>query len=178
MRRVSPTAARLGSATLCIAMILSVGNLAVMQKVLSDPFAVVLGMESREHYLGRMVDGHGAIRFVNEELPEDARVLFVGEIYGYYCERDYLLGSKFDRAPIVDLISRSASTEELLARLRAAGFTHVLYSMFQLERFASLPGSYLDWPDDASRQIYRRFMVEHLETVYESPQAVVCRIRF
>jgi hypothetical protein len=171
-------ATRWGAAALLAAMMFSLGNLAVMQKALSDPFAVVLGMESRERYLARMVDGHAAIDFINRELPAEAKVLFVGEIYGYYCRRDYLLGSKFDRSPIVDLIANSETLDDFLQRLRQQNFTHLLYSMHQLEKFADLPGTYLDWPHERARQIYREFMVDRLEMVFESPEAVVGRIRF
>lgn len=167
---------RVAGAGLLCAMLLSVGNLGIMQKGLSDPFGVVTGMESREHYLARMVDGHAAIQFANRELPRDAKILFVGEIYGFYCRRAYQLGSKFDRAPIVTLISESADFAGFLERLKAEGYTHLLYSMHQLKRFADLPGETLDWPDERSRRIYRRFMVERLETLFESPEAIVARI--
>ena len=176
VRRRGGALAAVASVVMIGAMTLSVGNLAVLQRGLSDPFPVVLGMESRERYLRRMLDGHDAMAFINRELAADARILFVGEIYGYYCQRDYLLGSKFDRAPIVDRIARSSDLDEFLNGLRSEGFTHVLYSMTQLRKLADLPGETLDWPDDRSRSIYRRFMVEHLDPIFESSDAVVARI--
>ena len=48
--------------------------------------------------------------------------------------------------------------------------------MTQLRKLADLPGETLDWPDDRSRSIYRRFMVEHLDPIFESSDAVVARI--
>jgi len=172
--------ARWATRGILVAVLLAAGNLAILQKTLSDPFGVVMGMESRGRYLSRMVRGHAAIDFINRELPADARVLFVGEIYGYYCRRDYLLGSKFDRAPIVDFIARARDSDEFLHGLQAQGFTHLLYSMYQLQRFADLPTpvAYLDWPDERARAIYRDFMVNRLEMLYEGPDAVVARIVF
>jgi hypothetical protein len=173
-----PGPGRWAAAGLLVAVLFSAGNLAVVQKALSDPFPVVVGMESRGRYLERMVDGHDAIAFINRELPAHARVLFVGEIYGYHCRRDYLLGSKFDRPPLLDFVVQSGSLEGLMDRLHGDGFTHLLYSMHQLKQFHDLPGRYLDWPDETSRGIYRRFMTERLEMMYEGEQAVVARIRF
>ena len=176
MRRRGGASSRLVSATMVLAVAFSVGNLAVIQRALSDPFPVVAGMIDRDDYLRRMVDGHEAIDFINRNLPPGSQVLFVGEIYGYYCRRPYLLGSKFDRSPLVEMIAASPDLPAFRARLQADGFTHVLYSLVQLRKFAALPGRYLDWPDDRSRRIYREFMTGYLEPVFESPDAVVSRI--
>jgi 4-amino-4-deoxy-L-arabinose transferase-like glycosyltransferase len=173
-RRGGP--ARLGGALLCIAIAAAVLNLAVAQRALSDPFQVVAGMESEEAYLTRMVEGHAAIAFINRALPADARILFVGEIFGYHCRRPYLLGSKFDTPPIVAYISEAPDLDAFRRRLEAEGFTHVLYSQAQLRRFASLPQRYLAWPDERSRGIYREFMTRWLEPIHADDDAVVSRI--
>lgn len=169
--------AGLASGLAILAVPAGVANLAVIQRGLSDPFPVVVGMESPGRYLARMVDGHRAIQFINDNLPAEARVLFIGEIYGYYCRRDHVLGSKFDRAPIVDWIARSPDLAAFLARLREERITHVLYSQVQLRKFADLPGRYLDWPDERSRRIYRDFMTRWIDVVFEDPDAIVARVR-
>ncbi|MGD8374876.1 MAG: glycosyltransferase family 39 protein [Acidobacteriota bacterium] len=169
--------AGLASGLAMLAVPAGVANLAVIQRGLSDPFPVVVGMESPGRYLARMVDGHRAIQFINENLPGEARVLFIGEIYGYYCRRDHVLGSKFDRAPIVDWIAGSPDLPAFLDRLREERITHVLYSQVQLRKFADLPGRYLDWPDERSRRIYREFMTRWIDVVYDDPDAIVARVR-
>jgi len=168
--------ARCGSALLCVAIAAAVLNLAVAQRALSDPFQVVAGMETEEAYLTRMVEGHAAIAFVNRALPADAKVLFVGEIFGYHCRKPYLLGSKFDTPPIVAYISAAPDLDAFRRRLAAEGFTHVLYSQAQLRRFVALPERYLAWPDDRSRAIYREFMTRWLEPLHADDDAVVSRI--
>ena len=169
-------AAAFGGALLCAAIAAAVLNLAVAQRALSDPFQVVAGMESEETYLTRMVAGHAAIAYINRALPADAKVLFVGEIFGYHCRRPYLLGSTFDTPPIVAYISEASDLEAFRRRLQAEGFTHVLYSQAQLRRFASLHERYLSWPDDRSRAIYREFMTRWLEPLHADDEAVVSRI--
>jgi hypothetical protein len=176
LRRQGGAAAAAASAGMLLAIGASLGNLAVIQRALSDPFPVVAAMEDRGHYLRRNIEGHAAIEFINRELPPDARVLFVGEIFGYYCQRDHVLGSKFDRAPLVDWIAGSPDLPAFLARLRAERITHLLYSRVQLRKFARPPGTYLDWPDDRSRAIYRDFMTRHLEPLYEDEDAIVARV--
>jgi hypothetical protein len=69
-----------------IVFVLLVGNLAWQALVLvqEGPIPVVLGLESREHYLAEHNQPpYQAIRFIND-LPPGSRVFFVGNGQGYY----------------------------------------------------------------------------------------------
>jgi 4-amino-4-deoxy-L-arabinose transferase-like glycosyltransferase len=83
------------------------------------------GAQSRAAFLDAHVDAMPLFRFVNQQLPEDSRVLLVPyESRGYYLERPYLWGH-----PIGQRVVRWEqydSAEQLLVDLRGLGVTHVL----------------------------------------------------
>ena len=58
-----------------------------------DPFRYLSGKLSRDEYIAKFRPEYDAMKFLNESLPKDAKVLFafVGD-RGYYCEKDYFFG--------------------------------------------------------------------------------------
>ncbi len=51
----------------------------------TQPLGVLLGDESKETYLLRMVNTHTGIAYARDYLPADERVLMLGDGRGYYC---------------------------------------------------------------------------------------------
>jgi hypothetical protein len=105
-----------------------------------NPLAVIVGLETRDSYLERMIAGdHYAAMTALEQLPADARVLFLWEARSYYAPRlarpDTLLDAwphlvyRFDQASEPP----TASAQAIAAQLHAEGFTHVLLAQAQLD---------------------------------------------
>jgi hypothetical protein len=86
-----------------------------------------------------MLDHGDAARFVREHLPQDARLLFIGETRPYYFGRDALSPTAYDLHPLSDWVRESASAAELRTRLEREGMTHVVLN---LHEFARLNRSY------------------------------------
>jgi len=98
----------------------------------------VLGLETAAEYLKTAHKTYPrppyvALEYINNTLPQDARVLFVGEARGFYCRRDYLAGAVFNEPPLREWLRGAAGAEELLARFRAERITHVLINHNELE---------------------------------------------
>ena len=92
---------------------------------------VPLQLTSKAEYLSHARQGYPApyypgARFINERLPQDALVLFVGEARGYYCERRFLACSVFDRNPLLEAANACSGPEDLERRMRSLGVTHFL----------------------------------------------------
>jgi 4-amino-4-deoxy-L-arabinose transferase-like glycosyltransferase len=88
-----------------------------------DPFRYLSGELSRDEYIARFRPEYDAMKFVNESLPEDAKVLFafMGD-RGYYCEKDYFFGES-----VLGRVFQSASApEEISFKLKETGATHLL----------------------------------------------------
>jgi hypothetical protein len=77
---------------------------------------------------------------VNRELPEDARILLVGEARALYFRRavDYFV--VFNRNPFVETVRAAASDEDIVAWLRDRGYTHVLVNWLEVARLARTYG--------------------------------------
>jgi len=75
---------------------------------------------------------YSAAEFINRELPKTARVLVLGESRTYYIERDCVAATVFDYNPFWLAVRESKDAEELLARVKGLGITHVFLSARQL----------------------------------------------
>ncbi len=84
---------------------------------------VVVGRETGSSYLTRREPTFRVARWVDGHLPPEARI--VGQDHrGYYFPRDYTMELAHRRR--TGLGTRGESATEVVSRLRAAGFTHVL----------------------------------------------------
>jgi hypothetical protein len=88
-----------------------------------DPFSYLTGHLTRDEYIEKFRPEYGAIKYINQNLPDDSRVLllFVGK-RGYYLDRDYLAGINI----IKEVTEGTASEKDILADLRNRGITHFL----------------------------------------------------
>ncbi len=128
------------------------------------------GTEEREEYLLSFAERHDGrlyqypvFDYINRALPPDARILFVGENQGYYCDREFVGASPFDVNPIVTAANRSNAVGDLAAWLREEGFTHMLVNLSELSRTERTVGS-LGWTNPRSRGLFIALFEEDLYT--------------
>ncbi|MFB0527933.1 MAG: tetratricopeptide repeat protein [bacterium] len=146
-----------------------------------DPWGVVLGRESREEYLFRDGIGYNLMpyyypvcKYINQNLPLDAKVLFIGEARGYYCERDFVTSLAEDPHNIViRLVRFSKDTDELLERLKSLGITHVLYNRREAYRLRAS----FDWQGD-DFPIFRKFWRNNLKLIYAEKDVYLFEVRY
>jgi len=104
-----------------------------------QPFMYLFGNVSKEEFL--LEHGVNYYPVLQYEIPSNAKILFVGESRGYYCQRDYLLytaieGVDDNEIPLRKLIVESQNLQELLQRLQRLGITHILVNFSEMNRFA------------------------------------------
>ena len=98
-----------------------------------DPFSYLDGSLSRDEYISRYRFEYPAMRYINENLPADARILF---IYlgnrGYYCDREYVFDMNKNRSTLGQLVKMSDKPEKIVGGLKEMGITHLLinYDIF------------------------------------------------
>jgi hypothetical protein len=96
------------------------------------PIAVVLGRQSERDYLRRELPAFDAWQVINEQLPNDARVLtFVGGDHFYARRRRLSYDATIARAAVG--VSRD-DPPIAIAALRRLGITHVLFDRRELAR--------------------------------------------
>ncbi len=73
---------------------------------------------------------HPVYRFINERLPEDAKLLSLNWNFGFFLEREYIADSFFEASQIADWLRPATSKAELRRRLADRGITHVLMGRY------------------------------------------------
>ena len=102
----------------------------------NGPLAYVLGHESREAFLTRVLADYPAFRFVNRELPPQAKIylLFVGR-KAYYCERDYFHDGGELPGFLLAALRAAKNPDEIDKTLKAKNITHLMVREDLLKRF-------------------------------------------
>lgn len=136
------------------------------------PFTYLFGNQSQEEFLlDHGVEYYPVIQYVNREIPENSKILFVGESRGYYCERDYLLytvivGIDDNELILRRLIVESQNTKEVIQKLHQMKITHILLNKSEMRRFTRTylsRDSFFGFQTEKDRNIFRElFSSQHL----------------
>ena len=97
----------------------------------------VLGVEGREGYLKRHERSYDLSEYINNDLPEGAKVLIVGENNTFYIERPYSRELYYWIYEGYD--KKCAGAREVFEFFEKEGFTHMVFASRQEE--AALSGS-------------------------------------
>lgn len=136
-------------------------------------WAAVTGEVSRADYLKTQrptypLPYYSAAEFIDRELPPGAKVLVLGESRSYYIERACVAATVFDHNPFWLAAAEARDGEELLAKVRAMGVTHVLLSaqqmIFRRDSANILPRAAARGP------AFRQFWARHLRLLFEDRQ--------
>jgi hypothetical protein len=118
--------------------------------------------------------GYSAMQFVNG-LPGDTKVLFVGEAQMFYCEREHLAATVFNKQPLDEMFASALSVEEVTARMKERGVTHLYVDTAQLARLQrsyayTYDGrEYLGMLDGFDWSLFDRFIREGTDLVWSLP---------
>jgi hypothetical protein len=94
-----------------------------------------LGQFTRDEFVAGV--GKGVLEpivWMNENLPVNAKVLYVGEARAYYATQSVVYSTAFDRQPLTAMSLAAATPEDLAKELRAQGITHVYMNYSELNR--------------------------------------------
>ncbi|MBI3388576.1 MAG: phospholipid carrier-dependent glycosyltransferase [Deltaproteobacteria bacterium] len=126
-----------------------------------DPLPYLTGHLGRDGYIAQFVPEYAALQFANRTLPPTARLylLFLGN-RSYYCERDYFYDTYFSGVALRQHIEASTDADDLAARLRRAGLSHLLSAD------ALLTGYLRDALSDEQRSRWDDFAQRGLRRLY------------
>ncbi len=124
----------LGIVFLLVSLLLYInGEYIVNQFRKVDPFSYLRGAVTHDEYVERYRLEYPTMRYINENLPADVRILFIflGN-RGYYCDREYVFDMNRNRSTLHQLVKTSDKPEKILAGLEETGVTHLLinYDIF------------------------------------------------
>ena len=94
------------------------------------PVEVLIGIESRDAFLNRMLPSYGMFQFANENLPHNSRIFLIYmKNWGFLCDRDYYSDSMFESYTIQKILSHSTTPKAVSKELQERSFTHILYDI-------------------------------------------------
>ncbi len=125
------------------------------------PFDYLNGTLTRDEYIEKFRREYPAMRYINENLPQDARILFfyLGN-RGYYCDRDYLFDMQKGVSTFWEIVKRTNSPEEVLTELKKMGVTHLLIRYDIFDRWVKN-----DF-EDRERTIVSQFFKKYVKSLY------------
>lgn len=129
----------------------------------------VVGLVDKEAYLSDTQPSYpyshySAIRFVNDKLPPGSKVLLVGDARSFYLEKEFIVGSVFDKNPLVEYAAAARDGGDLYARLRADGVTHLLVNVAEAIKLGQGYGMFY-W-DARARAVFDAFWDAHAREVF------------
>lgn len=127
------------------------------------------GAVSKDDYLGRThatfpYSPYAALKFVNEKLPAGAKVLMIGDERSFYLKKNFVVSSVYDKTAIVEYASSSKNGDEMFARLRADGVTHLLVNLMEGMRIGKDYNVFYFSP--ASLAVFNDLWSRHVKEVY------------
>ena len=125
------------------------------------PVEYLNGSLTRHEYIEIFRKEYPAMRYINEHLSSDARVLFfyLGN-RGYYCDRDYLFDIQKGVSTFWEIVKRSNSPEEVLTELENRRITHLLIRYDIFDRWVKT-----DF-EDRERTIVSQFFKKYVKSLY------------
>ena len=128
-----------------------------------DPFSYLSGTLSKDEYIDKYRLEYPVIRYMNRDLGSNDRILFlfVGN-RGYYCDREYVFDTVFNRSLLRQLVKRSRKPEEILRGLRGNGITHMLIRYDIFDRWVKDEDHFTI----RDQELLARFFKGHVELLY------------
>lgn len=93
----------------------------------AEPLDYLMGRESKDTYLTRILPEYAALRYINGETPTSARIylLFVGR-RAYYCEREYFHDSGDLAGVLLEAVRKAQSADQVAQSLKQMKVTHLM----------------------------------------------------
>jgi hypothetical protein len=125
-----------------------------VQNVYKKPWGYLAGRCDQDDYLDNVLTPDSpawAVAFANVNLPENAKILTENLFRTFYLDRDFRANSPWDHDYLQAYIRESASPQELLRRLRADGFTHLLINQKAAQMMSGWRSAE-DWTEEDKRK--------------------------
>ena len=107
--------------------------IAVAAALAEDKASQLVGRESRQAYLDRMLDNHRLVTFLNEDHEAVSRVLLIGDNRGFYLKRPMWADVSLEAFQEIALAPDSATARKHLAE---RGISHVMVNTRDLRWYA------------------------------------------
>jgi hypothetical protein len=153
----------------CIALVVNGGTFLGLSDYVNKSVAPALGISSPLQYIRETYDTYPAIEYLNSLDPPPGRVLFVGEMRGFYSEFPREVASHNAPNRLLEMVKEGWGPDKIKDSLTAAGFTHILFNPVEWERMAYLNRNAPLWEvDDRGKRAVLAFLRDHTRLLFGS----------
>ena len=124
------------------------------------PVKYILNQETRDEFLTRHVRSYPAMKYINENLPDNVGIflMFLGR-RGYYLDRPYYHEKSFGMNTINGMVKASANKQDFRTYLQSLNYTHILmrtelFNKYLHDNFPEKTISFLDLVKECWFPIY------------------------
>ncbi len=137
-----------------------------MEFLANNPLLHLAGLQRREKYLeNNLGDHYRAMNYINENLPDSAKIQFLWEPRTYYCQRearpDAILGS------FKHLVFLEGKAEGIVGHWQEAGITHVLFRKSALDFLMSNPEDRRFVLSGGDQRIWEELVRDHFDPLHQ-----------
>ena len=120
----------------CLALVVNAGTFLGLTDYVNRSVAPALGTMSPERYIYETYETYPAIDYLNRLEPPPGRVLFLGEMRGFYSRFPREVPSHNAPNRLFEMIRSQMAPSSITVELQSAGFTHILFNPDEWERMA------------------------------------------
>lgn len=110
---------------------------------------------------------HPVYRYIDEQLPEDARLMFLNTNHGFHCSRSFIADSFFEASQMNALLQGVDGVEGIDRVLKELGVTHLLIE--NRDRYVPWPRALFEYLNDPTRA---RQMMRTEDSIYDVVEIV------
>jgi len=165
--------------TVCLALLVNIGVFIGLSDYVNRSVGAALGTKSPGRYLTTTYEVFPAIDFLNQLSPLPGKVLFLGEMRGFYSLFPREVPSHNASNRLLSMIREGRSSGEIRDRLRQAGFTHVLLNPAEYERMVNVNRNAPLWQlDPLQKEVLGAFLKDHTDEIFTQNGISVVWIRY
>jgi len=161
----------------CLALVVNGATFLGLTDYVNRSVAPALGTMSPERYITETYETYPAIDYLNRLEKPPGRVLFLGEMRGFYSSFPREVPSHNAPNRLFEMIKSGKAPSYITAELQSAGFTHILFNPDEWERMAYRNRSAPLWQlSAAQKEKVIAFLRDRTDLVFESNGVSVHRM--
>ncbi|MEW6359286.1 MAG: glycosyltransferase family 39 protein [Planctomycetota bacterium] len=122
--------------------------------------------------------GYEACRFLNsDEVPRNAKILFVGEARTFYCERDFIAPTVFNESVFENTLAAAGNPKDFAESLQRIGVTHILINWMEMGRLNETYGAFAKFDKAKFEAFERACLTEVFRAQSPGSLIVIYRVR-
>jgi hypothetical protein len=158
-----------------VMLLLNVGTLLAFEERYASRTGAAFGVYKDEQYLQIHYPLYPAISFLNHLEPAPGKVLFLGEMKGFYSDFDREVATFEVPNRLIEMIRRGETGVAMARDLSGAGFTHILFNSMEIKRLA-VKSPFLRL-DDREAELLSGFLSNNTRMLFEENEVYVFEIR-